>query len=62
LAFFTGGIGGVVTVISLWANPPGSTKHSDQVNLSSGGLQVNVAEPAAESAQEFSESEPQILR
>jgi hypothetical protein len=61
LAFFTGGIGGVSTVISLWANPSNSGKHSDQVNLSS-GLQVNVADPAAESAQEFSESEPQILR
>jgi hypothetical protein len=59
LAFFTGGIGGVSTVISLWANPSNSGKHSDQVNLSS-GLQVNVAEP--ESLQEIEESEKGVLR
>jgi|GEM_PF-3301248 len=64
LAFFTGGIGGAVTVISLWANPPGTNRQSsDQVNLSAGGLQVNVSEPPAhESVQEFSESEPKVLR
>ena len=62
LAFFTGGIGGVVTIISLWANPPGINRQSDQVNLSAGGLQVNVTEPSTDSVQEFSESEPQILR
>lgn len=64
LAFFTGGIGGAVTVISLWANPPGTNRQSsDQVNLSAGGLQVNVTEPPAhESVQEFSESEPRMLR
>lgn len=53
LAFFTGGIGGVSTVSSLWANPSNTGKH-DQVNLSSGGVQVNVAEPD-ESVQDASE-------
>jgi hypothetical protein len=62
LAFFTGGIGGVITVISLWANPPSTQKQQDQVNLSSGGLQVNVSEPAAESFKQESEPEPRILR
>ena len=61
LAFFTGGIGGVSTVISLWANPSNTGKHSENVNLSSGGVQVNVAEPLDESTQ-VSEPEKRFLR